>query len=581
MFAVILAGYQRRWNADDAFIDFRYVQQIQAGHGLVFNVGQRVEAFTSPLWLGLLTLFSLVAPTEVVAIALGIVLSAVGVVAAQLGAIRLTEPDADGVSTSLPGHAFVPFGAFLFLVLPPVWDFITSGLETGLTFAYIGVCFWYLSAVVSARDKADFPRGDDFIGRHRIGASLLIGLGPLIRPDLAIITLCFMSAITFEYLVFARNTRLAAFRPIRLWLVAGALPLAYEIFRMGYFGALVPNTALAKEAGLPSWLHGGAYFGDFFETYAFWAPTLIIVVWWLVRAHVLASARRWGELAAIAAPASAACLYTLFVFRVGGDFMHGRLLLPAVFCALLPLFVVRISLAPGEGRTTKAVFAVGVAWAIVCGFALRVSYTGIGPYGIADERSYYVHAAGMSNPVTLADYHGGASGEIRDLSLLHPGTFRVPGDAPADLQGAYLPFSPSVPREAWLGVSQDVLGIYSYSAGPDIFVVDVHGLADPVASRLLLDPERLGRPGHEKSMPYFWILAHYSELPTGTNVKLPTELIDAQQAYQCGDLHELLGATEDPLTVNRFARNLILSVRLTRLRIPLAAAEAKAQLCTG
>ena len=39
---------------DDAFISFRYAQHLIDGHGLVYNVGERVEGFTNPLWTLLL-----------------------------------------------------------------------------------------------------------------------------------------------------------------------------------------------------------------------------------------------------------------------------------------------------------------------------------------------------------------------------------------------------------------------------------------------------------------------------------------------------------------------------------------------
>ena len=35
----------------------------------------------------------------------------------------------------------------------------------------------------------------------------------------------------------------------RLVAAAVAFPVAYQVFRMAYYGVLVPNTALAKEAG--------------------------------------------------------------------------------------------------------------------------------------------------------------------------------------------------------------------------------------------------------------------------------------------------------------------------------------------
>jgi hypothetical protein len=39
---------------DDAFITFRYVQQWVHGHGLVYNVGERVEGYSNFLWIVLL-----------------------------------------------------------------------------------------------------------------------------------------------------------------------------------------------------------------------------------------------------------------------------------------------------------------------------------------------------------------------------------------------------------------------------------------------------------------------------------------------------------------------------------------------
>src|SRR4051794_1040576 len=48
---VLVGGWMHRWMDEDAFINFRIVDQIFAGHGPVFNAGQRIEASTSPLWL--------------------------------------------------------------------------------------------------------------------------------------------------------------------------------------------------------------------------------------------------------------------------------------------------------------------------------------------------------------------------------------------------------------------------------------------------------------------------------------------------------------------------------------------------
>ena len=44
------------WVTEDAFITFRSVNQLLAGHGPVWNLGERVQVYTHPLWYGLLVL---------------------------------------------------------------------------------------------------------------------------------------------------------------------------------------------------------------------------------------------------------------------------------------------------------------------------------------------------------------------------------------------------------------------------------------------------------------------------------------------------------------------------------------------
>lgn len=43
------------WVTDDAFITFRSVMNFVDGYGPVFNVGERVQSFTHPLWFLLLS----------------------------------------------------------------------------------------------------------------------------------------------------------------------------------------------------------------------------------------------------------------------------------------------------------------------------------------------------------------------------------------------------------------------------------------------------------------------------------------------------------------------------------------------
>ena len=49
--SLVVLAYRFRCTFDDGVHLFRSVDQILAGNGPVFNAGERVESFTSPLWL--------------------------------------------------------------------------------------------------------------------------------------------------------------------------------------------------------------------------------------------------------------------------------------------------------------------------------------------------------------------------------------------------------------------------------------------------------------------------------------------------------------------------------------------------
>src|SRR5690606_14273979 len=130
-------GWNRRWITDDGFINMRIARMVLDGHGPVFNAGERVEAATSTLWLWVLVAGDVVLPLrlEWVAVVLGLAGAVAGVLLATFGAARLHRGrGATGV--------LLPLGAAVVAAIPPFWEFSTSGLEGGLTFAWIGLTCW-------------------------------------------------------------------------------------------------------------------------------------------------------------------------------------------------------------------------------------------------------------------------------------------------------------------------------------------------------------------------------------------------------------------------------------------------------
>ena len=568
-------GWANRWTNDDAFINFRVVDELLAGNGPVFNAGERVEAYTSTLWLAMLTAVHGVlrfAAVEWIAVLLGLAFTVAGLAAATIAA-RLLHDDRSGL--------VLPVGALVFAALPPVWDYATSGLETGLSFGWLGGVF--LALVAAARNPAWARRRGWRPSRLDLLA-VAIGLGPLVRPDFAIFSAAFFALL----LAVQRPTSVrAVLRPL---LLAVALPAAYQVFRMGYFAMLVPNTALAKEAGLSRWDQGAAYAWDTLGTYWLFVPIALLAAWLAWRLPYLARRSRTDLLLALL-PVLAGALHIVYVIKVGGDFMHGRLMLPGLFALLMPVAALPLS----PHRAAAMLFTATVAiWAAVAPSELRTPYAPP-PYptytdtdrGIADEAALYEVNSDKKNPVTLEDH------QRHEYAKLGAEAKQQAEGAKAVLldlnEGLYeIPTRPGLPQPTV--VFARAIGMISYAAGPEVRVVDGLGLADPIASRLRL--EQRGRPGHEKEMDYAWAIARFSDsdslsagIPPGCSqcrqrrVEIEDRVVAAEEALRCGILDEVIVAVTDPMSFSRFFENVAFSPRATAARYAAQPAAASDELC--
>jgi arabinofuranosyltransferase len=586
LLALAVAGGQRRWMSDDGFINLRVVQNALDGNGLVFNPGERVEAVTSPLWILVLTAAGVVrAPLAQTAAWLGVVLGVTGAALALVASLRLAGASG-GVWRALRGRAWLPLGALVFAALPVVWDFLSSGLENGLTYLWIGAS---LAAVASlARVGDDAPDDALPLGRA-VRAAALLGFGPMVRPDLAIATGLFgLVALTA---VFRGRSRRDGLRAAVVTAAAlGAVPVTWQLFRMGYYAITSPNTALAKEAFLSNWPQGGAYVLNYVSTYALLFPLGILVV--SLAAGVASSLAKGWRLTALtrAAAATSGVLCALYVARVGGDFMHGRMLLPATFLLVAPLWLVPV------GRGSVRVVSVGLvfAWACVCAAALRMTVEN--QHNIGDERGWYVRGSQVAHPVTVEDYRlfyfytEGASLRAAADASCRSGHLPARGASLSDctrvvyidqpeygaLQGAIdrMPLDATTVHPGVVMVAARVaVGMMGMMLGPRVHLVDRVGLADPIASRLELATR--GRPGHEKVLTNVWIAARYTAPTPGED----PAITEARRALHCGALAELDRALREPMSLRRFVANVRDARRFTALRIPGDPWEAARRFC--
>ncbi|NBE56999.1 hypothetical protein, partial [Streptomyces boluensis] len=521
---ILVAGYQRRWMSDDGHIYVRTVRQILAGNGPVLNPGERAESSTGTLWQWFLVAAGLPGwDIATAAVYGGLLLTAAGFGLAALGCLRLY-----GTSRALP------LGALVLLALPPVWDFATSGLETGLATCWLAAAWLLLSTAPAAPLTC-----------------VLLGLGPLVRPDLGIVSVVFLAA---QWLMVRPGPR----RTLAGLGAALAAPLAYEVFRAGYYGHLVPLPGVTKEASQSLWGRGFGYLGDLAGPYLLWLPALFILAA-LLRAPLLRTPPARTRLIPVLAPVVAGLLCWLYVIKVGGDFMHGRMLLPGLFLLLLPVFLV-----PATRPFALAATAVGV-WALVCASWLRIPYEGrLGPAGIADERGVYVQQNADPHPVrhTFAGARGHAAYSALARTAKPPRLLL----GPTAVAGA----GPTV-----TGV-HDVLGMNGTAVPLSGAALDTIGLSYPLAAHS--EQLRGGRVGHDKHLPVEWILADRGtrELPPGAD---PSKVAAARRALNCPPLSDLRAASEAPLTLDRFVTNLTGSWARTGFRFPNDPVAAERVLC--
>ncbi|MFD2471366.1 hypothetical protein [Amycolatopsis silviterrae] len=511
-------AWQRRWMSDDGLLVLRTVRQILAGNGPVFNVGERVEASTSPLWTWLLAGVGTIPgpPLEWIAVIVGLLCAVGGLFFGLDGARRLYA------------GPVAPAGALIVCALPPFRDFATSGLETGLVLLWIGLSWWLL-----VRGKAP------------VATAVVLGLGPLVRPDLAL-----FSVVGFVALVLLRRPR---WRAGLGWFGAGiAIPVAYQVFRMGYYGLLTPNTALAKEAANADWPRGFAYLADLFSPYVLWIPLLLLVI-------VVVLERRSRIL--LLTSLVGAVLLALYVVRVGGDFMHGRMLLPALFVLLLPIMAIPLT------QRTIAFAAGTAAWAVVAGGWLRVPYENTHEaVSVTDERSYWAWATGHEHPVLATDYLG--QDVIRRAVDAVQGT-----DQPAVLVYSYGDVKQwfRFPTERpYVTMAADSMGAISNIVSLDVRIHDGYGLASDLAAHSSSIPN--GRPGHSKWLVAAWEIAEAGRGDYAIDGQIrmfqPAEIDAARRAVGCPDVREVLASTRAPLTWGRFVDNFTGAVGRTEIRYP-------------
>ncbi len=337
------------WIGDDAFITLRVIDNFVNGYGLRYNVIERVQVFTHPLWFMLLTPFYALTREPMVTTMLVSVLVSLG--ALWLLAARIAKD--------------VEYGCLLVLLAmasTAIYQYSTSGLETPLTFLLLAMLVWQLQQ----HQRVWIPAG-------------IIGLLLLNRLDLAVL----VGPLAAYLFVSARGQR------IKVAMAVTFPTLAWMVFSLVYYGALFPNTAYAKlgtgfGAGeLAS--QGLVYAWDFVQH----DPLLALVIGTVV--IVAARSADWkSRLLGLGI-----VLYIIYTIIIGGDFMRGRFFTPPGFLAfcLLARFPMPVWLE--KKKMIIGLIGIVAVAVLLVARVMENQSTEIPANGITDERQFFYADNGL------------------------------------------------------------------------------------------------------------------------------------------------------------------------------------------
>ncbi|MGE0454418.1 MAG: hypothetical protein AB7O37_23190 [Vicinamibacteria bacterium] len=276
--------------ADDAFIFLRYARNLLDGHGLVYNPGERVEGYSSPLFTLLVAgVGALGADLVLAARSLSLVAALATLLAASRLATRLVASDAP--LASLP--------ALLLAAHAPFACWALAGMDAPLY------------ALLATLALALLPEPEASAAK-RAAYGCLLGLLLLTRSEAWLVGFVGCAALLL---------RDGARRLPPTLVPMLAIAMTHLLWRHAYYGDWLPNTYFVKVGrDLDQLVRGIGYVLDYAQ--AFGAGPLVLLPF----AAVL-----WRRDVAWLATAAAAVLMVAGVAAVGGDGLPMyRFLVPVV-----------------------------------------------------------------------------------------------------------------------------------------------------------------------------------------------------------------------------------------------------------
>jgi len=303
-------AWSNRFIQDDAFISFRYADNFVQGNGLVWNPGEKVEGYTNFLWTILISipLYLNLDPVRF-SFVLGLILFVLSLYFTYRLALTLLH------SQHLALMAVLLLGTnYSFR------SYATGGMETQLQTCLFVASLFLLCDSIAKNSWSAF---------RLLMLSVLLSLAILTRLDssllLGVVLLVTLFHIFRGQNAGARKLLMAASLFTPLVLLVGT----WLVWKMHFYGSVLPNSFYVKVASLTSLKRGVIYVYLFFQSY--WLvlfPFLFLVFGNRLRGK---ANRQWLILS------TTIMIWLLYVIAVGGDFMEFRFIVP-----VLPFLLIQI-----------------------------------------------------------------------------------------------------------------------------------------------------------------------------------------------------------------------------------------------
>jgi arabinofuranosyltransferase len=432
----------KSWISEDAFITLRHIENFISGYGPVFNIGERVEGFSHVLWFYMVSFFRWLGFTIKASVMIPSLIFSFSAIYIFLFKIKVSGESGEVLNLAAP--ALLAASAFI--------DFGTSGLESPLSYLLLIIYSKFLL-------EGSFDKRPEFFG-------IIIALLVFTRPDFGIFLI--INLIFFIYELYIKKIK---FNFLLKFSIFSIIPLLlYEIFRMGYYAAIFPNPFYTKTGSGSYFSAGINYFLDFSEGSLF-LPVVIFALLVFVFNKSEFNGRKLILLSGFT--------HLFFIVRGGGDFMHGRFLLPSfILLSAGTMGIFDKYFSSSKIRRLSSVFL--IIFIFIIGLFIKP----------AQKRGHYFNRGGISDE-RFAYY--------KDKNIPLKYLFKENIIFMWKTIGENYYFLAEKGRTK-IRIAYKNVGFIGYYGGKKVFVLDKLGLTDPIVSRLKI--KKRGRPGHEKYAPF-------------------------------------------------------------------------------